>query len=214
MVNVTPQLAFRDVAVTIESISSRTIGIEAKLKSPPPIGWAQSDPAIEPPRAIVSGRSSLVDRVARLVVTVDATTLKPSVDDFVQIKALDARGRELDGIRVSPDGAHIALRLVEAPAGKLVFVSPTVTGQPQFPYQVTKISVTPSSVTIKGRPETLVNSSTISTEEVDVTGATADVVRRTTLRLPPRPEHRGLTHRQSDRANRVETEPVRQAELR
>ncbi len=175
----------KDVAVTIESVSSRTIGIEVKMKSPPPIGWTLSDPTIQPSRAIVSGRSSLVDRVARLAVTTDATPLKPSIDDYVHIKALDARGREIDGVRVAPDGARVALKLVEAPAGKSVFVSPTVTGQPQFPYQVTKVSVTPNSVTIKGRPESLVNTSTLSTDEVDVTGATGNVVRRTTLRVPP-----------------------------
>lgn len=177
--------AVREVAVTIESISSRTMPVEVRLKSSPPIGWATSESTTTPSRSIIMGRSSLVNSVARLVVTADATPLKPAVDDYAQIRALDARGKEIQGLHITPDSARVVFRLIEAPANKAVFVSPSVVGQPQFPYRVTRVTVNPSSVTIKGRPESLVGTSTITTDDVDVTGATGDVVRRATLRVPP-----------------------------
>ncbi len=126
-----------------------------------------------------------MNRVARLVVLVDPTPLRPSSDDFEPIKALDVRGNEVIGVDVEPQGAHVALKLVEAPASKSVFVSPGYVGQPQFPFRVVQVSVTPSFVTVRGRPEVLAGTAIIATDDVDVTGAVADLVRYVTLRIPP-----------------------------
>lgn len=173
------------VSVTVEAVSSRTLPVEVKIKNSPPIGYASSEPKINPTTATVSGRSSLVDSVARLVVMVDPTPLRPSVDEYVQITSLDTHGNRIRNLDISPEGARVMLKLVEAPASKPVFISPSIVGQPQFPYRVTKISVMPSSVSVEGRPESLAGLTTMSTDEVDVTGATEDIVRRVGLHVPP-----------------------------
>jgi len=174
-----------NVSATIEELSSRVLPIEARIKTSPPIGYAPGEPSITPSTVTVSGGSSVVERIARLVVIVDPTPLRPSVDDYVAIKALDARNEEIKGVEITPEGARVVLELVEAPASKSVFVSPTIVGQPQFPYRVAKVSVAPSSVTIKGKPEILVGTSLISTDDLDITGAVADVVRYVALQVPP-----------------------------
>jgi YbbR domain-containing protein len=179
------------ISVTIETKSSRAMTVRARAKNPPPIGFAVGEPAIDPAIATVSGASSLVNSVARLEVVTDLTTLRPSVDEDVKITAINSMGEAIKGLNISPSSAHIAVRLVEAPASKAVFVQPSVTGQPQFPYKVIRISVAPNSVTLKGKPERLAGTSIITTDDVDVRSATSDIVRYVGLHVPPGVEIEG-----------------------
>lgn len=183
--NVIAKPAVPKVSVTIEALSSRTLPVEVKIKNSPPIGYASSEPSVTPSVATVSGRRSLVDSVARLIVMVDPTPLRPSLDEYVSIKPVDSHDNPVNDVNISPDGVRVALRLVETPADKPIFVSPTIVGQPQFPYRVTKVNVTPNSVSVKGRPESLAGASTVSTDAVDIAGATTDVVRQVGLHVPP-----------------------------
>lgn len=183
--NLTVQPVLQHIMVTVDAVSSRTMPLQVRIKSSPPIGLSASQPSVNPATATVSGGSSLVNSVARLVVIVDPTPLKPSVDEYAAIKALDARGNEVRGVDVAPDDAHVSMKLVETPANKAVFVSPSITGQPEFPYRVTKVSVTPSSIMVRGKPERLAGTSIILTDDVDVSGATADIVRYVGLHVPP-----------------------------
>lgn len=182
---VTVQPVTQVVSVTIDATSSRTMPVQVRVKSSPPIGFAVGEASINPSTATVSGAGSLVDCVAKLVVVVDPTPLRPSVDEYAGIKALDAENNEIKGVKVAPVDTHVALKLVEAPASKAVFVAPTIVGQPEFPYRVSKVTVTPSSVTVKGRPERLAGMSILSTDEIDVAGATSDIVRYVSLHVPP-----------------------------
>ncbi|MEN6371883.1 MAG: CdaR family protein [Armatimonadota bacterium] len=183
--NITVQAVPQHMLVKVDVVSSRTMPLQVRIKTSPPIGLSASQPDISPATATVSGGSSLVNSVARLVVVVDPTPLKPSVDEYAAIKALDARGNEVQGVDVAPDDAHVAMTLVEAPANKAVFVSPSIVGQPEFPYKVTKVSVTPSSIMVNGKPERLAGTSIILTDDVDVSGATSDVIRYVGLHVPP-----------------------------
>jgi len=192
--DVTAQPATSTIAVSIEARTSRTLPVEVKIKTPPPIGLAVGEPTVTPDKAVLSGASSLVGAVTHLVVIVDPTPLRPSVDEYAPIRALDEQGDEVKGLVVDPAAAHVMLKLAEAPANKAVFVSPSFTGQPRFPYRVEKVTVMPSSVTIRGRPELLAGTSTVSTDEVDVTDAMNDVVGYVAVHVPP-----GLTIQGSDR---------------
>lgn len=183
--NITAQPVPQQMLVTVDAVSSRTLSVQVRIKSSPPIGVSVSQSNVTPATATISGGSSLVNSVARLEVVVDPTTLKPSVDEYVSIKALDAKGNEVKGVDVAPDDARVTLRLVETPASKAVFVSPSIAGQPEFPYKVVKVSVTPNSIMVRGKPERLAGTSIISTDEVDVSGATSDIVRYVGLHVPP-----------------------------
>lgn len=182
---VTSKASVNSVTVKIEARISRTLPVNVKISSPLSAGWSSGRADISPSSATVSGPSSLVDSVDRLVVVAEPTPSRPSVDEYASIRPLDTRGEEVKGIRVAPDVAHVSLKLVEAPANKSVFVSSNVIGQPQFPYRVTKITVTPSSVIVKGKADVLTRTANISTDEVDISGATTDVIRHVYLRLPP-----------------------------
>lgn len=173
-----------NVSAAIETRTSRTIPIEVKIASTISAGWASGGATISPSMAAVSGASSMVDSVDRLIIAVQPTPSNPKVSEYAAIKAVDAHGVEVKAVKIDPVEAHVSLKLVEAPADRLVFASPNVVGQPQFPYRVTRITVSPSSISVKGRADVLANTGNISTDEVDINGATSDIIRRVSLRVP------------------------------
>jgi hypothetical protein len=107
------------------------------------------------------------------------------IDRYYTVKALDGSGNEVKGIDVSPERIRVRLDLVAVPARKSVFVSPTIVGQPQYPYKVTRVSVVPETVIIVGKPAMLLDISTIGTEDVTIDGAVQNISRDVELRLPP-----------------------------
>ncbi len=183
--SVNAQPVVRKADVSIESTSNRKMSVQVKVKTSPPLGSAVGPIRIDPPTASIKGPSSVVESVTALQVVCDPTPLKPSVDELAPIKAVDARGRQVKGVEINPEEAHVILKLVEAPASKAVFVQPNVTGQPQYPYRVTKISVVPNSVTLKGKPEVLAGTTVLATDVVDISDTNTDTIRRVGLHLPP-----------------------------
>jgi YbbR domain-containing protein len=179
------------VSVRIEELTSRTLPVGVKISSSLPIGWSAGAGNISPATATVEGGGSQVDSVERLAVIVDPTPAKPTVDEYVSIKALDKAGEVIRGVSIRPADAHVTLKLIEAPATKSLLVSPNVVGQPQFPYKVTKIIVSPGSVEVRGKADVLAGLGTIATGDVDIAGATGDIVRRVDLHVPAGVEVQG-----------------------
>ena len=108
-----------------------------------------------------------------MVVAVDTNdTSNGSIDDNFAVAALDADGKAVEGLALNPQKVHLRLELVEAPASRVVFISPEVSGQPPFPYKVSEINVEPQTISVTGRPEQLMNVTTIKTQPIQIAGHT------------------------------------------
>jgi YbbR domain-containing protein len=171
------------VPVEIEPVKRRSQKIDISLKGVAPIGYTVGKATADPPIAVVSGRSSLVDAVRRLTVVIDAGSAQAG-EEYYPVIPLDAAGKEVQGLIVEPGRAAVKLQLVEAPATKIVIVSPTIVGQPAFPFKVARVTVVPQTVTISGRPNALIGVSTVSTEKIDISNANASVIRTVELDTP------------------------------
>lgn len=173
------------VEVGIEAVSRKQLPVEVKFVSAPPVGYSYSDPAITPASVSVSGKSALVAEVKRIVVTIPNQKPNEPIDDYFNVTALNSVGKPVTGVKLSPGKVGLKVQLVEVPATKTVVVSHNVTGQPKYPARIASVSVSPSSVTLKGKPTTLMGVSTVSTEALSVKGAEETVVGDVALVPPP-----------------------------
>jgi YbbR domain-containing protein len=172
--------------LTLESISSRSLPVEVHFVSLPPVGYTYGEPQVVPATSSVSGRSSVIDSVRRLIVSVDPSSAPDlDVDRSYTVTALDAGGNEVKGIEIKPARVQVRLDAVAVPARKSVLVSPSVVGQPQYPYKVTKVTVRPEAVIVEGKPAALFDISTIGTDDVSIDGATGTVEKDVKLRVLP-----------------------------
>lgn len=175
----------RTVSVTLAAKSAKWLPLSAPAPSSPPVGYAFRAPAVSPRRARVVGGRESVDAVQQLVVKVDGGPTAGTVDDDFPVAALDRQNNLVPDVVVKPATVHVRIEMARVPVTKTLLVSPAVLGTPPFPFQVTRIDVSPQTVTVSGRPEQLGAASTLPTALVDVSGATADVARPVPLVLPP-----------------------------
>ena len=161
----------REVPISLEDKVHRTMTIDVQFIGSPPVGYRFSRPSVSPNRVTISGTSAQLSRVSQVIAAVDTkNTSDGSIDDNFGVSALDANGKAVQGLELNPDKVHLRLDLVEAPASRVVFISPDVVGQPPFPCKVTGIEVTPQTISVTGRPEQLMNVTTIKTQPVSIAG--------------------------------------------
>jgi len=153
------------------SISADDIGIA-------PAAYAFTAPIITPREAVITGTRETVNSVVRLVAQADPDQAAGAVDDDFTIVALDATGSPVGDVTVTPPTAHVRMEIVRALSRKTLIVSANVKGVLPAPYRFGNIEVAPATVLAEGRPEQLAPVNTLTTQPIDVSGATSDVVRR------------------------------------
>lgn len=171
-------------AVIIEAAprERKTMRISPQLEVADGAASRYGAPRLSPDTATVTGKREDLQRVAKLVVTVDVTRLGAFAD--LPIKAYDPDGIEVRGVDIEPATTRVELSLASAEATRTLIVNVPFRGQAAFPYQITEVTVDPPQVLVGGKPDVLVNQSRVDTEDFDVNGLMSDVTRDVPLRLP------------------------------
>ncbi len=98
---------------------------------------------------------------------------------------MTSQGKIVDGVNLDTKQVRLKMDLIEVPATKAVIVSENIVGKPKYPAKVERVSIVPSSVTLKGKPRMLMEVSTITTNRISIEGAESTISRDVELRVPP-----------------------------
>ena len=170
--------------VGVEQLRWKRLPVEVKFLSAPPLGYSYSDPILDPATVSVSGKSAEVARVRKVILALPAQTANGSIDGEFDLTPLDRVGNVVGGIALRPDRVLLKLDFVEVPATKSVIISANVTGFPKYPAKVVRISVSPSSVTLQGKARSLLDVSTIATDNISIDGLDGPLSREVGLEVP------------------------------
>lgn len=170
--------------VRIEAIRWKRLPVEVKFLSPPPLGYSYSEPDIVPSTVAISGKTSEVSKVRKVVIQLSGEHGSHTIDEDFTAVAVDAKGNVISNVNLDENTIHLKLRFVEAPATKAVIISPRIEGQPKFPAAVSRVVVNPPTVTLEGKPAVLMGLSTVSTEPINVSDITATLTRDAAVRMP------------------------------
>lgn len=174
----------RKVKVRMEATIEKQLPVEIKFGSAPPVGYSYSSPIITPANVNITGRITDVSRIKRAVVMITANISSRSLNDYLHVIPLSGKGNEVKGVDINPSKVRLQLKMTEVPATKIVIVSPVFTGEPRFPAKITHYTVNPSSVTLEGKPNTLMNISTINTEPLSIEDIESSISKEISLKLP------------------------------
>jgi YbbR domain-containing protein len=178
------------VTLRLEPARSRAMLVEPELGAAPATGCRRIETTVSPREVTVSGAESRLAVVTRAVATVpsfdvEATTARLTA---VPIVALDAAGRPVSDVAIEPAAADLAIAVVQVETCAEVAVIPVYAPQnPAAGYYVADIDVDPLTVEVEGDPErvaALRELGTVSTQAVDIEGATDLVTRQVALDLP------------------------------
>lgn len=175
----------RPVALLLQQRHRRQLPISADDIGIAPATFAFTPPIITPREAVITGTHDAVNSVVRLVAQADPDQTVGAVDDDFPIVALDATGSPVGDVTVTPPTAHVRMEMARAMSRKTLIVSANVKGMLPVPFRFGNIEVSPATVVAEGRSEQLAPVGTLTTQPIDVSGATADVVRRVEPLVPP-----------------------------
>lgn len=170
--------------VQLERQESKEVPVQVREVGVLPVGIDKDAITVDPPTAIVTGAPGNVRAVEAAVADIKLDGQTVSFSQSVALDARDSSGRTIGGVTAQPANASVTAKLRQVLYPKQVAVVVNWRGRPKTGYDVTSVSVNPAGVTVVGRLDQINNLSGVSTEVVDIEGATADVVRTVRLQLP------------------------------
>ena len=138
---------------------------------------------VDTSEATVVGPRSSVERVARVVAPVEVENQTRDFSTSIVPQAVDADGQPIPEVEVSPGTLRVNVAIDAR--GKRVAVITQLEGLPAQGYEVVDRTINPATVLVDG-PEDVVNELiSVSTEPIDISGATANITRRISITSLP-----------------------------
>jgi len=174
--------------VQLEVLQKSEFPVELRLEneSDLPLGYALSAPKFTPATVTVEGPASAVKAVQNVVVSLNVAGRRGSVDQNLPLRALDAAGKPVTGVTITPNAVRTELRIEQRENYREVAVLARTVGQPARGYYVSSITISPATVTVVGPPSVIATMPGLVSirGEIDVTGATRLIAQRAELDLP------------------------------
>lgn len=166
------------VRLNVEERASKWIRLISQTTGEVAEGYLVMNASADQTTIQVTGPESAVDRISYAQVEVDVSGVSTSMSLYVEPKLYDADGNLLDlpSVVTNVSNIHMAIEVL---AVKEVPVVPDVTGTPAEGYLATgRLECDPAVVRIAGMPAAIaaVSSIPIPAEQLDITGATGNVV--------------------------------------
>jgi YbbR domain-containing protein len=173
------------VSVRVEETRTVAVPVRVNFIGAVPFGFrVVGAPLVSPATVSVVGPTSVVEKVTEAGVTVRMDELKSTVERTIKPEPRGGSG-VVGGVRVEPQSVSVTVEVEQIAGSKAVPVIAAVKGQPAPGYGLAGVSTEPSTVQVVGDPALLEKLSTLTTQDVDVTGASADVNRTVGVVRPP-----------------------------
>ena len=171
------------VTVDLDSVEEKEVPVDVQFGPPPP-GLTTGTVTTDPDVVVVSGPASLLDTVvaARADVIIQPNAI--SIDQDVQLRAVDAAGQNVSLVTLDPDVTHVTIPVFEDVRTKTLPVTPVLTGAPAPGFEVASVTVEPTVATIAGDAEVLAALSAVETESISLNGASATLELDVELAMP------------------------------
>ncbi len=171
------------VTVRVDAVVSRQLPVEVE-HGPLPDGIELGPVIVDPNQAVISGASSRLQNVRTVEgrFVVDASGL--NIDQDVALEAFDEDGAIVPGVDVEPSSARIRADVARQLAYATLPVIPELTGEPAHGRRVDNVSVLPATVTVSGESPDVRGLELVTTEPLDISDRSIELVAEVPLALP------------------------------
>ena len=164
----------REIPVQLDPVATKEMPVEAQLNQVPN-DIDTAPPQIDPQNVQVSGASSRVDVVTKVIapVVIDSSAL--NVDREVELIAVDSNGNQVPNVDLEPERARVRVAVARKLANVTLPVVPQIVGVPAPGYRISSVTVEPLTVTYSGEESIVTQLQTAQTEPIDVSDRTSDL---------------------------------------
>jgi YbbR domain-containing protein len=145
-------------------------------------GFAAQGWQVRPNEVEVSGPSSVVQRVSRVVAELDISGRTATFESQVTLVARDASNLQVAEVALKPPHVEVTVPIRQVNSRTVSLVP--VLGNPPAGYEVASVSVTPTVVTLTGNAEALGGVESVSTATVDISQLTGRNTFSVSLQVP------------------------------
>ena len=179
----------KSITITLEEEVTEVFQISTELANELPNEVEATGDATTSQESVeVTGAESLVNSIDRIVARLDLASITASEDteiqEIVNLEALDAEGKIVEQLALSPSTVEVLLELERTNDTKTVSIQPELIGTPTPGFTVDQVTVSPQTITIVGNSSTLDEIESIRTEAVSVSGENTIITRTANLILP------------------------------
>lgn len=172
------------IQVRLAQLTGKLVPVAIEVSGEPPNGYSAGTPEVAEEEVFVTGPQEKVDQVTQATGTIDVSGQTDSVERAVRLSARDNRGNLVQGVDLEPNVTDVKVDVEEEKFTRTVAVSPELSGVPAPGFNVTGVSVSPQTVTIRGDEAFVQGTISIPTKPVSIDGESEDVVRTVSLDLP------------------------------
>lgn len=192
LVSVTPDR----VNIEIDEIREKQVPIIVDYLGKTMEGYNAMEPVLTPESLIIRGPRQLLEEVEEAFVEVNLQNLSKHYNQVLPPRLLTSGGREFfhKSLAVSPVGIEVFVPIVKELPSKEVSINPIIVGVPEEGYRIGRVVIEPSNIVVSGTPELLSKITSLSTEAIDIQGATKNINREVRVISPS-----GLTWSGSNR---------------
>ncbi|HHT65467.1 MAG: YbbR-like domain-containing protein [Caldicoprobacterales bacterium] len=171
-----------EIELTINDIIKKDIPVVIDLSGDGGDGYHVHDATVEPSTITIYGARSLVDSVVQGVVQVKLDQDKNTINESHPIKLIDASGNPVESRYLSLRQGSAMVNIPIYPIqDKLVRAN--VVGEPANGFVVDSVTLDPNRVTVNGASSIIERLSALTTEEINIQGATDDIRRTVNIVL-------------------------------
>ncbi len=173
----------RFVSVQLDPLITKTVPVQVDRGEIPP-GLQVRDPVSSVNTVTVSGPESIVRQVTAALARVFIQPSGLSIDQDVDLVAVDARGDIQSPVRLQPATARVQVKVFSQLQSKSLPVNVVVTGTLGSGFELESVDVTPAIISVEGNADALAGLARIDTRPISLSGATADLTQTVAMDLP------------------------------
>jgi len=177
LVDVSP----REIMVTLDEIIEEQMPVSIDVIGVPAAGYSVDKTTSKPQAVVVKGPRSMINAVKKVSASIDVTDKTSTVVSTLPVRVLDAQNKEQKGITFRPDVVEVTVSIVPV---SNVQILPNISGNPPDGYIIRDVRIDPPKVVVTGDRDVLSSLQSISTEPINVDGATSTVSSDVKLIIP------------------------------
>ncbi|PIP21719.1 MAG: hypothetical protein COX39_01505 [Candidatus Nealsonbacteria bacterium CG23_combo_of_CG06-09_8_20_14_all_40_13] len=177
------------ILVRIEPKISKEVPVSVKIEGKPGEGFVTQTADVQPTKVTVSGAQSVLEKILEATAVVKLNGETEDKTTVSKLFALDNEGKQINHISFSPEEVKVTLPFSKYEDVKTVGISPIFAGQPASSYWISKVTVSPQTITISGSASALRTTNYLETMPIDIEGIADNKTKSASLKLP---EHIGL----------------------
>lgn len=173
------------ISLRVEELRARSVPVRVNQLGSVPFGYRLvGEPVTNPSTVEVSGPSSAVEKVTEASLSVRMEDIKATIDRSLQPEPRGPSG-VVSGARLDPQTVTVTMQVERIAGTKAVSVVPQIKGQPAPGYWQGPITIDPATILVVAEPSLLERVTVLSTADVDIAGAQAEVVKTVPIQRQP-----------------------------